>query len=113
MRFTLLAAQLAVLATTCLLGCNAASEPAGAARKPRVVATTGMVADMVRSIAGKKHVCIEEGTHAEWVYELLEPLVDEIVVYMAPVVLGHEIAGVVAVAARGSRRDRVSFLEPT
>jgi transposase len=36
--------------------------------------------DFVRGIAGNKHVCIEEGTHAEWVYELLEPLVDEIVV---------------------------------
>lgn len=52
MRFTLLATQLAALATTCLLGCSAANEQPGAARKPRVVATTGMVADMVRSIAG-------------------------------------------------------------
>jgi manganese/zinc/iron transport system substrate-binding protein len=52
MRFTLLAAPLAILATNCLLGCNVASETADAARKPRVVATTGMVADMVRSIAG-------------------------------------------------------------
>jgi transposase len=36
--------------------------------------------DFVRGIAGRKHVCIEEGTHAEWLYELLEPLVHEIVV---------------------------------
>lgn len=52
MRFTLIAAPLAVLATTCLLGCSAASDRTDKARKPRVVATTGMVADMVRSIAG-------------------------------------------------------------
>ena len=52
MRFTHLAAPLAVLATTCLPGCNTASESTDAIRKTRVVATTGMVADMVRGIAG-------------------------------------------------------------
>jgi transposase len=45
------------------------------------VETNGQaLTDFVRGIAGKKHVCLEEGTHAEWIYELLEPLVDEIVV---------------------------------
>ena len=50
-------ALLAVLVTTSVLGCNAASKSADGPRadgpsKPRVVATTGMVADMVRSLAG-------------------------------------------------------------
>ncbi|QDV74225.1 metal ABC transporter solute-binding protein, Zn/Mn family [Botrimarina mediterranea] len=52
MRFFSLAALLAVVATISLLGCSAASDTADATRKPRVVATTGMVADMVRRIAG-------------------------------------------------------------
>ena len=55
--------------------------PTGKRLREQTVETNGKVlTDMVRSIAGKKHVCIEEGTHAEWVYELLEPLVDQIVV---------------------------------
>ena len=55
--------------------------PTGKRLREQTVETNGKaLTDMVRSIAGKKHVCIEEGTHAEWVYELLEPLVDQIVV---------------------------------
>lgn len=49
---THLAATLILLAAT-LVGCSDAAKPAGAAHKPRVVATTGMVADMVRNIAGE------------------------------------------------------------
>ena len=55
--------------------------PTGKRFKETTIETNGKVlTDTVRSIAGKKHVCIEEGTHAEWVYELLHPLVDDIVV---------------------------------
>jgi transposase len=55
--------------------------PTGKRLREITVETNGKVlTDAVRSIAGKKHVCIEEGTHAEWVYELLHPLVDDIVV---------------------------------
>jgi transposase len=55
--------------------------PTGKRLREQTVETNGKVlTDMLRSIAGKKHACIEEGTHAEWIYELLEPLVDEIVV---------------------------------
>lgn len=39
-----------------------------------------LLRDFVRSIAGEKHVCIEESTHAEWICELLEPVADELVV---------------------------------
>lgn len=48
MRYALVPALLA----TSLLGCRAASESSDSPGKPRVVATTGMVADMVRGVAG-------------------------------------------------------------
>ena len=54
---------------------------AGKRLREAQVETNGQaLRDFVRGIAGRKHVCIEEGTHAEWLYELLEPLVQEIVV---------------------------------
>jgi transposase len=34
----------------------------------------------LRGIAGNKHVCIEEGAQAEWLYEVLSPHVAEVVV---------------------------------
>lgn len=34
----------------------------------------------VRGMAGRKHVCFEEGLNSEWLYEVLEPHVCEIVV---------------------------------
>ncbi len=55
----------------------------GSGRKLReqVVETNGKVlVELVRSVAGRRHLCFEEGTHSEWLYELLEPHVDEIVV---------------------------------
>jgi transposase len=36
--------------------------------------------NFVRSVAGHTRLCLEEGTMSEWLYELFEPLVDEIVV---------------------------------
>ena len=55
--------------------------PTGKRLREATVETNGKVlVNFVRNIAGDKHVCIEEGTHAEWLYELLEPLVKELVV---------------------------------
>jgi transposase len=34
----------------------------------------------LRSIPGRKHLCLEEGTHSAWLYELLSPHVEELVV---------------------------------
>ncbi len=34
----------------------------------------------VRSLKGSRNLCTEEGTHSDWIYEILEPWVDEIVV---------------------------------
>jgi transposase len=49
-------------------------------REARVETNAKLLTEFIRSIAGQKHVCIEEGTLAEWMYELLEPLVDELIV---------------------------------
>jgi len=49
--------------------------------KEQVIETSATVLiDAMRSIAGKRHVCFEEGVLSSWIYELLEPNVDELVV---------------------------------
>ena len=67
-------------------------------REARVETNAKVLTEFVRSIAGQKHVCIEEGTLAEWMYELLEPLVDELVVTIPE-------------RARGSRRSAPELLQ--
>jgi hypothetical protein len=37
-------------------------------REARVETNGQALREFVRGIAGRKHVCIEEGTHAEWLY---------------------------------------------
>lgn len=53
-------------------------------REARVETNGEVLTDFVRGIAGRKHVCIEEGTLSGWLYELLEPLVEEMVVVLPP-----------------------------
>ncbi len=36
--------------------------------------------EVLRSIPGPRHLCLEEGTLASWLYEVLSPHVEEIVV---------------------------------
>jgi len=51
--------------------------PSGKRLKEAVVETNGAaLREFVRSIAGRKHLCMEDGTNAEWLYETLQPLVD-------------------------------------
>jgi transposase len=40
----------------------------------------GPLIDFVKSIAGHRHICLEEGTQSGWVYELLKPHADTVVV---------------------------------
>jgi transposase len=55
--------------------------PSGKRLTERVVETNGKVlVEYIKGIAGTKHLCFEEGTHSEWLYELLKPQVDELVV---------------------------------
>jgi transposase len=51
-------------------------------REARVETNGQALREFVRGIAGRKHICIEEGTHAEWLYELLDPLAHEMVVVL-------------------------------
>ena len=37
-----------------------------------------VLVEAIRSVAGPRHICFEEGTLSDWVYELLEPLATEI-----------------------------------
>jgi transposase len=47
----------------------------------RVLDTNGKVlVDCLQGIAGARHLCLEEGAQSAWLYEVLEPHVDEIVV---------------------------------
>ncbi|HTP25993.1 MAG TPA: transposase [Anaeromyxobacteraceae bacterium] len=47
----------------------------------QVVDTNGAaLKDAIRAIPGIRHLCMEEGTQSAWLYELLEPEVDDIVV---------------------------------
>jgi hypothetical protein len=49
----------------------------------QVVETNGSaLIQVVRSIPGTKHLCLEEGTQSAWIYELLKNEVDELVVTM-------------------------------
>src|SRR5215510_8303167 len=46
-----------------------------------VIATeAATVLECVRGMRGSIHVALEEGTQAQWLYELLRPVVDEVVV---------------------------------
>jgi transposase len=55
--------------------------PSGKRLKSLVVETNGQVlVDTVRSIAGRVHLCLEEGELSAWLHELLEPHVEELVV---------------------------------
>lgn len=57
--------------------------PSGRRLKSQVLETNGTVlTEALKSIPGRKHVCLEEGTQSEWLYEILSPLVEETVVTM-------------------------------
>jgi len=49
--------------------------------KSQVVETNGKVlVEAVRAVAGQRRVCLEEGTQSAWLYEILRPHADEVVV---------------------------------
>jgi transposase len=46
-----------------------------------VVETNGKaLVEQIRSVAGARHICMGEGTHSEWLYEVLQPHAARIVV---------------------------------
>ena len=55
--------------------------PSGRKLRQDVVETNGAaLVQYLRNIPGRKHLCLEEGTHSAWLYEILSPHVEEIVV---------------------------------
>ncbi len=65
-------------ARSCTLAVMAAS---GKRIKSMVVETNGRaLLEAVRSIGGRLHICLEEGTQSAWLYELLAPQVTELAV---------------------------------
>ncbi len=49
-----------------------------------------VLADFVRSVARPRSLCMEEGTLCAWLYEVLNPLVDELVVVQPPKKRGNK-----------------------
>jgi len=67
-----------------------------AGKRPRrqVMETdAGVLSDFVRSVKRPRYLCMEEGTQCAWLYEVLEPLVDELVVVQPPREPGHKSDG--------------------
>jgi transposase len=61
--------------TLCVMG------PSGKRLAHHVVETNGKaLVEQIRGIAGQRHVCMEEGTHSEWLHEVLQPHAARIVV---------------------------------
>jgi len=59
--------------------------PSGKRLKSMVVETNGgALVEAVRSIPGRVHLCLEEGTQSAWLHELLSPHVEELVVVVPP-----------------------------
>jgi hypothetical protein len=55
--------------------------PSGKRLQTQVLETNAKVLiDFIRAIPGNRHLCLEEGTHSNWLYEVLSPHVQEIVV---------------------------------
>jgi transposase len=55
--------------------------PTGRRLREEVIATNGReLVAAIRKVEGQRHLCMEEGTQSEWLYELLEPEVRELVV---------------------------------
>ncbi len=55
--------------------------PSGKRLQTQVLETNAKVLiSFIRTIPGNRHLCLEEGTHSNWLYEVLSPHVQEIVV---------------------------------
>jgi len=55
--------------------------PSGKRLGTHVVETNGLaVVEQLKRIAGQRHVCLEEGTQSTWMYEILSPHAEEVVV---------------------------------
>jgi transposase len=61
--------------TVCVMG------PSGKRLAHHVVETNGKaLVELIRSVAGERHVCTEEGTQSEWLFEILRPHAERVLV---------------------------------
>ena len=59
--------------------------PSGKRIRSQVLETNAkVIVEAVRAIPGTRHICLEEGAQAEWLWQVLKPHSDELVVTMAP-----------------------------
>jgi transposase len=59
--------------------------PSGKRLRSVVVETNGQaLVEAVRSVVGRRHICLEEGTQSAWLYELLSPFAEDVVVTVPP-----------------------------
>jgi hypothetical protein len=99
-------------ASSCTLGIVG---PSGKRLGSHVVETNGRaLIEVLRGIPRNRHVCIEEGTLSGWLYEVLEPHVEELVVTgvhqsRGPKSDGHRREALVGrVRAGGAAADRLA-----
>lgn len=65
--------------------------PTGRRISEHVVETNGRaLQQLMKSIPGETHLCLEEGMLSAWLYETLEPVVDELVVCVPPATRGNK-----------------------
>lgn len=65
--------------------------PAGKRLMMDIIETSGRaLVERIRQISGRKHLCIEEGTQSEWLYQLLAPYVEEMVIAVPQRQKGHK-----------------------
>ncbi len=58
--------------------------PSGKRLRSLVVETNGKaLVEAIKNITGERHICIEEGTQSAWLYEVLSPHAEEVVVTVA------------------------------
>jgi transposase len=83
--------------------CTLAVVSGGGRRLRELVLDTdaGALNKAVRAVRGRRHLCLEEGTHSSWLYEVLEPCVDELVV----------TRGVRTCGVKDDRRDAFALAE--
>ena len=71
-----------VRAASCTAGVLSAK---GRRLKSLVLETNGNVlVEFLKTVPGRRHLIIEEGTHSNWLHEILSPYVQEMVVIGVP-----------------------------
>lgn len=59
--------------------------PSGKRLKEHVVETNGKaLVELIKTVPGDRHVCLEEGGHSEWLYEILSPHAERVLVVQPP-----------------------------